>query len=207
MQKPLSNSKKCLASLAVFRNLYNTNKDVYGVLAEFLKSVFIQKGRHASFNTSQMREFLYSMYDFTVPEAVVATALKRFCQRKDGLYSIIDTSKFKEIEPINQYYTETSENHNRIFSRLCLFVEEQKKKTLTEAEKELLTQDLCTFLIEDRTDTENLLLVSSFILKNMTDESFHKDLNRVKEGVVLYTGLQYSNTVLSQRFHHNSPCK
>ena len=45
MENTLENSK-CLASLAVFRELYDNQKDVYGVISEFLKEIISSENKY-----------------------------------------------------------------------------------------------------------------------------------------------------------------
>ena len=45
----ISDKRKCMASLAVFRDLYNTKRDIYSVIAEFAKLALAEKAL-SSFN-------------------------------------------------------------------------------------------------------------------------------------------------------------
>ena len=49
----ISDKRKCMASLAVFRDLYNTKRDIYSVIAEFAKLALAEKAL-SSFNLQQM---------------------------------------------------------------------------------------------------------------------------------------------------------
>ena len=49
----ISDKRKCMASLAVFRDLYNTKRDIYSVIAEFAKLALAENAL-SSFNLQQM---------------------------------------------------------------------------------------------------------------------------------------------------------
>ncbi len=66
----IKEASRRLASLAVFRELYNSNKDVYGVIAEFLNEIIATKGLH-QFNLTDIANLLNTTFDFSIPEAVV----------------------------------------------------------------------------------------------------------------------------------------
>lgn len=93
MTKTIEESK-CLASLAVFRELYNSEKDIYGIISEFLLEQIISNSKH-SFNLSEITNLLNESYDFSIPEAVVRTSLNRIksITKSEGLYSIDNLSE------------------------------------------------------------------------------------------------------------------
>lgn len=64
---------KCLASLAVFRELYNSEKDIYGIIGEFLKEIISTNGKH-QFTLNEITQLLNDTYDFKIHEAVVNTS-------------------------------------------------------------------------------------------------------------------------------------
>lgn len=64
----IKEESKCLASLAVFRELYNNNRDIYAVIGEFLKEIISTNGKH-QFSLTEITRLLNDTYDFTIPEA------------------------------------------------------------------------------------------------------------------------------------------
>ena len=63
-----------MASLAVFRDLYNKKRDIYSVIAEFVKLAIAEKAL-SSFNLQQMVNIINQEYGFDLPVAVVKRAL------------------------------------------------------------------------------------------------------------------------------------
>ena len=55
-----------LASVVLFRELYESDKDVYDVIAEFIKAALLFSQRW-SFNTTEAAEMLRSEFEFDNP--------------------------------------------------------------------------------------------------------------------------------------------
>lgn len=93
---------KCLASLAVFRELYNSEQDVYGIISEFLIEIILSNAKH-SFNLTEITHLLNNTYDFSIPEAVVRTSLNRIksLNKEDGAYTLGNFTKLKS-PPLSQ---------------------------------------------------------------------------------------------------------
>lgn len=88
----IKEESKCLASLAVFRELYNSDRDIYAVIGEFLKEIISTNGKH-QFSLTEITQLLNDTYDFTIPEAVIGTSLSRFGKsltKTQGIYTVID---------------------------------------------------------------------------------------------------------------------
>ncbi|MBQ8484861.1 MAG: hypothetical protein IJ534_01800 [Bacteroidaceae bacterium] len=69
----ISDKRKCMASLAVFRDLYDKRRDIYSVISEFVKLAIAEKAL-ISFNLQQMVNVINQEYGFDLPMAVVKRA-------------------------------------------------------------------------------------------------------------------------------------
>ena len=195
MENTLENSK-CLASLAVFRELYDNQKDVYGVISEFLKEIISSENKY-QFGLTEITLVLNESYDFKIPEAVVKTSLSRlpFLSKSNGVYSVnkpIDQIRNKEFqEKQNKIYN----NNNNVVNRLFTYIESQKKVTLSEAEKEIIVKSLCSFMLDESTVQEYSEYIGAFIVQCKSEDALLAQLDTIKEGVVLYTGLKYNSNL------------
>ena len=195
MENTLENSK-CLASLAVFRELYDNQKDVYGVISEFLKEIISSENKY-QFGLTEITLLLNESYDFKIPEAVVKTSLSRlpFLSKSNGVYSVnkpIDQIRNKEFqEKQNKIYN----SNNNVVNRLFIYIESQKKVTLSEAEKEIIVKSLCSFMLDESTVQEYSEYIGAFIVKCKSEDTLLAQLDTIKEGVVLYTGLKYNSNL------------
>ncbi|MFZ3301117.1 MAG: hypothetical protein WA152_00180 [Microgenomates group bacterium] len=62
-------------------------------------------------------------------------------------------------------------------------------------EKEKIVHSFCSFIIDESAAQEYSEYVSAFILKGRQDSNFTSQLNIIKEGIVLYTGLKYNSSL------------
>jgi hypothetical protein len=93
------------------------------------------------------------------------------------------TEKQEEIQKSNQI----------IIENLFKFIEKEKKIQLTEKEREIIIRSFCSFIIDESTTQEYAEYISAFIVKNKTESA--SQLNVIREGVVLYTGLKYNSNL------------
>ena len=185
-------NKRRIASLALFRNLYNEGRsDIMTILCEFAKSVIHSKHLTA-FTPTQIKNELKDEYEFKIPEYVVETVIKKFCHKENSKYYPNEDSAPQKV---NAQEIERIENsHEVVFSKLVSYVEEKTSNVLSPDDKEKLFQSFCGFLI-DETDVKYGEYISSFIIETQNDPESSSLLKTIKEGVVLYTGIQYNDNI------------
>ena len=186
------NNRKRIASLALFRHLYNGHSDVISILAEFCKLI-IQKDALTAFSATEIKQKLLLNFDFVIPDSVVETVLKRFCKKDNGIYM----SKPAEIYIANllEELRNLENNTESVLSQLSKYVEEKLHKELTQNDKNEIIQNFCRFLIEDDTEGEYSDYISAFIINNQKEDALKEQLKKIKEGVILYTGIKYNDNI------------
>lgn len=195
--KNCNEESKCLASLAVFRELYNSEKDIYGIISEFLKEIISANGKH-QFTLNEITQLLNDTYDFKIPEAVISTSLNRFkdsLEKSYGLYTITNQTAFNVTGKLTSTHTAIQHNNGLIIENLFRFIAEEKKILLSEEEKEKIVNSFCSFIIDESTTQEYSDYVSAFIVKGKQEVPFTTQLNTIREGVVLYTGLKFNSSL------------
>ena len=65
-----------LASVAVFKKLFNESKDLYDIIAEFIKNV-ISSSKLNIFSLCDLHNAVCSKFNFDIPESVFKTTLKK----------------------------------------------------------------------------------------------------------------------------------
>lgn len=193
----IKEESKCLASLAVFRELYNSDRDIYAVIGEFLKEIISTNGKH-QFSLTEITQLLNDTYDFTIPEAVIGTSLSRFGKsltKAQGIYTVIDKDAFTVTGRLTGTHDEIQNNNETVINDLILFIEKETNSKLTDEEKEKVVHSFCSFIIDESTNQQYSEFVSAFIVKEKKDAGFISRLNTIKEGVVLYTGLKYNSNL------------
>jgi hypothetical protein len=198
LSKNLSD-KNLLASLAVFRGLEEKGKSTNEIITEFLVDI-IKTQKLYSFSVAELNSFLNGIYDFQIPDAVIAVALKgiTFLKKENQIYSIQDRSKLSE------YDLETEKNNRLkdfevIFTMLCKFIEDKNQKSLDENEKKRIEHAFANYILDNKIDNGYSDSISMFIINNKHDEMFMNNLKTIKEGVIIYTGLKYNPNFKTDR--------
>lgn len=188
----ISDKRKCMASLAVFRDLYDKRKDIYSVISEFVKLAIAEKAL-ISFNLQQMVNVINQEYGFDLPVAVVKRAL--------GKLSFLDINKFSytikqdavfDADEIRKNTNDENAKNQKAFDSLYKFVEMKTKKELTVQEKTELCNDFCAFIIDDTTVSKYGKYILQFIIERSNDKEFIEQFNQIKQGVVIFVGLNYN---------------
>jgi len=193
--KDCKNESKCLASLAVFRGLYNSKNDVYSVISEFLKEIIISHSKH-QFSLTEITQLLNTTFNFQLPDAIVQTALKRidFLVKEQGLYIANNLASQKRPE-INETQEQQQVKNNVILEQLFAYIRETQKVELTKEQKEIVVDSFCSFLLDDSNGHEYSEYISAFIISRSKELDFTNQLNFIKEGVVLYSGIKYNSNI------------
>lgn len=195
MRQIKENNNRLLASLAVFRELYNAEKDVYGIISVFLNDL-IKTNNLYSFSLNEITEKLNSTFEFDVPTAVVKTSLARlsFIKKTRTDYIVNDVSKIR-VHTIDEKQDKILSNNETIIHNLFKFIEGEKGAILTAAQKEKVSHSFCCFLLDLNNGDEYIEYITAFILKNESDVNFKNQLNLIREGVILYSGIKYNNNL------------
>lgn len=193
--KTLKEENTLLASLAVFRELYNSERDVYGTIASFLNEIIRIEALY-SFTLNDITSKLNSTYEFTIPDAVVKTSLGRlsYLQKERTSYVVQDVSKIKD-DFLDEKQKQIKANNNNIYEKLTQFVELKLSRKLNDNEKETLFHSFCNFIIDQSNGNSFLEFITSFIVENEDDESFLQQINQIREGVILYSGIKFNNNL------------
>jgi hypothetical protein len=183
---------KLLASLSVFRELFNAEKDIYGVISVFLNDI-IKTNNLLTFSLNEISTLLNQTYDFEIPPSVIGTSLGRlkYLEKTLGSYIVNDINKVKERE-IDSKQIQITGNNNEIINKLFVFIETDKNVNLTSIEKEKISHSFCAFLLDESNGNEYIEYITAYILKNEFDENFKSQLNQIREGVILYSGIKYN---------------
>lgn len=195
MDACIKEESKVLASLAVFRQLYDQDEDIYGVISEFLTYIIENKGMY-KFSATEITDVLNNTFDFLIPEAVVKTSigrLKPYITRDNGYY-LVNANTKKSSSVVSKIQQDTISNNNIIIESLFDYIESKKTSSLTELEKEKIVHSFCSILLDSSNGEQYAEYISSFILDN-SNTDFQNSLNQIREGVLLYSGLKYNNII------------
>jgi hypothetical protein len=79
-----------------------------------------------------------------------------------------------------------------VVDELVKYISELREKELSESDIESIHSSLIAFLLGSQISEGSSREISSFIIKNKGNVEIHKNLNEVKEGLVLYSGIRYT---------------
>lgn len=189
-------NNKLIASIVVFKELHDKDKDVYDVICEFLKNTIIHTKKW-SFNSTEITKLLESEFDFKIPEAVVKTTLKNrlvkngFIRMERGDYYVnnIESNTNPEFESMliekNKKYKETEEE-------FISYIQSKTGKKLNDKELNIIRDNINQYLLGNGVHEEYTQDISAYIVQKKNDKVFQEKLNQIREGLVLYTGIRYT---------------
>lgn len=199
--------RRLLASAALFRQLHENKKDVYDVLAQFIRSS-ISWSSSWSFNVTECSAILEKYFGFKIPDAVIRTCLKKRLKRagelslNQGIYAT--TEAFIRADSLKEDYTSIQSEQRYIIDTLTEHVEKVTARGLSEPERYELSADFHSYFLGGLKPCANSLLISEFIVKYSSDAEFTEKLNRVEEGLILYGGICHSSSLANHEPWRNN---
>lgn len=188
--------KTLLASVVLFRELYDSDKDIYDVIAEFTKAAIFFSGKW-TITATEASQLLTSEFGLSIPEAVVSTTLKQRLSRKDGVlvpekgqYTVVK-EKLDAAHRLSDELAELRKKQDALLDQLSAHVE-GIRGALTDDEKSSLTHAFCQYLFEENKSAPFFDEISTFIINNQNRPGFTGQLNAVREGFVLYDGVRHT---------------
>jgi hypothetical protein len=184
---------KVLTSAALFRALYDNNKDIYDVVSEFIRSTVILNSTW-SFNATECTANLYKDFGFQLPDAIVNTCLRSRLVKSGeltvnhGVYSV--TKNFEHSSSIQSEYESTKGEYDEILKELVRHVKGRSTILVDESKLRSAFND---FLLYENYTKEYAEYISHFLIANQDNVLFKEKLNRIEEGLVLYTGIRYTS--------------
>ena len=141
-----------------------------------------------------MKNRLFEVFGFDIPEAVVRTTVRglQFIKTENSIYHVNqielkDNSVFEEMKAVAEA------NNTDIIDLLIAFAQETNPSSAIWADA--LTQEFIAYLLDDQQTTaagNYTDLIGRFILKNESDEKIQSALTAIREGSILYIGLNHN---------------
>lgn len=186
------NTASILAAFATLKSLSDEKKyqSPYQILGEFIRYVITTVPLYR-FSAIEMKGHLTEFFGFIIPEAVIKTSLKNI----DGL-SLCDriyNVSMNEIDTGREFEIKQKEANDCNFVIIQKLVQYISIRTGESVDEEILTKELINFLIEDTTYASSKYsgLIGEFILINEQNTEIQDNLNKIREGSILYLGLSY----------------
>ncbi len=191
------NANNLLASVALFSELYNSEKysNITDIIAEFIKGVVVTENKWSTTPT-EMTSLLEKVYGLKIPEAVVRSTIRNrlndVCKNASGIFHF-DKKISEDFKSLDKEYITLKEIHNDILGYLLEFIKKRSNTEINEKEKVIIEDNFQKFLMDNGISEKYTDVISAFIIKNSVDTLFRKNLNLVREGIILYQGIKYSS--------------
>lgn len=189
-----TNTMSIMASFATLKSLSDTKKyqSPYQLLREFINYIILSDSLY-SFSAIEMKNRLNSHFCFSIPEAVVKTALKHMegAILSEGIYNI-SKAEVHANTLFEETKKESDDYESRILQLLSEYISVRTGNTMVS--EKMLSQELSNFLLEDVSSCSTTYseFIGEFVLKNEQNQEIQEGLNRIREGSILYMGLSHS---------------
>lgn len=188
----ISNVKKCMASLAVFRNLYENNKDIYYVISEFAAQIIVTNGIHGTCDLSDIMGKMREEYGFEVPSSVLKNALKKLkFVNIEKTRVIINDTEFPNPSDTLKEYEKHKQNNDSLLNKFVSFVEESEKRKIDEIEKETITTDFCKYIVDETITSKYGSYILTFIVNHKEDQEIKDQISLIRDGAISFVGLSF----------------
>ena len=186
-------SPAILASYATFKELYNERKyrSPYQILAEFIKYIVLTENTY-SFSLLKMKQDLKRVFGFELPTAVIKHAVKSIdgVTKKATIDYVVNNKQLIENTEFASLRKETEEENIKLSKLLLDYAHEYHSDQYIL--EDVLVQDFIAYLIDENSNTKNHDLISEFILKNSDNVEIRESIESIRQGAVLYIGLNYN---------------
>lgn len=196
------------SALALFQSLYKAQKgDVYTIIERFILVGVKSKGL-VSFTKEDLAQLLKETFNIDIPFSVIQKCIISYqdvFKYTHGKYVVIN-SMDEEIDKIISDIQEIELYKESIIAEVISYFETNKNIVLSEEEKSIVSHLFFDFLIdkEKREDNELCLPITQFIIEKEHDIDFQRFINSIREGMVIYKGIRYSDSPNDSSWESNT---
>ncbi|MEO0684686.1 MAG: hypothetical protein AAFY76_06460, partial [Cyanobacteria bacterium J06649_11] len=167
-------------------------ENIFEIIRQLVKKI-CHDHNLLQFNEYKISNLLNSDYGFKLPPSVIKSASSSIKQvtRENGQFTFNEKNDYVESGELD----EISESHAQIKDKLVAFVESKIDHALDETEKTDLLQGLSSFLLDSSARSMFSEYIGAFVLGCSRDEELYSQLQIIKEGFILYNGLEYEANV------------
>lgn len=182
-----------MASLAVFKNMYDSHQDIFSIISEFCRIIIFQE-HLKSFDVFRMADLMRSRYGFELPNAILKTSIKRlkFLDTSHGTYTLNSDLNISESEELVEKLDIEENENEKIYQSLFDYASNKLGASFESVDKKELKDEFCSFTMDSESSLNYRDLISGFIVSRENDSSFQKRINQIKQGMIIYAGLTYN---------------
>lgn len=195
------------SALALFQSLFRSHGgDIYTVIERFILAG-VTSQHLSTFTVSKVGEILSSQFNINIPNTIIQRCInnQKLFQYKRGEYFVINAPE-DEIKELLSDLARIDEQNDTIVSGLFEEIEHRHLVTLNDAERNEIRQVFFDFVKDREKDSsfKYFIDIYKYIVKNEKDENFQKALDAIKEGMIIYHGIRYSETSDHKTWKHDT---
>lgn len=185
------------SALALFQTLFRSHGgDIYTVIERFILAG-VSSQHLSTFTISKVGEILSSQFNINIPNSIIQRCIcnQQLFQYKRGEYYVINSPE-DEINNLLSELAKIDEQNETIVSGLFEEIEHRHLISLNEAERNEIRKFFFDFVKDREKDSsfKYFIDIYQYIVKNEKDEGFQKALDAIKEGMIIYHGIRYTET-------------
>ena len=186
------------SALALFQSLYKTQKgNIYTIIERFILVGVKSKGL-LSFTNEEIVTLLKETFNIEIPFTIIKKCInyhQEVFKYSHDKYVVLKPNN-EEIDSIINEMKRIEGFKVTVIEELVQFLEEYKKITVTDNEKKRISQTFFNFIVDKEQVNENeyRLYITEFIIRKEKDVNFQEFINSMKEGMIIYRGIRYSDS-------------
>jgi hypothetical protein len=184
-----------LASMALFRQLYDDDSNILKVIEYFIIDVIKDKGI-SNFTLPVIADYVNQEYLFDIPEAIFRRCLKNLKKQSlitqfENNYIVMDKLKTQRQPNLESMTIEIQRDHNFIIESLFNFIESHLKRDIQDNEKPEIIKTFIDYFVNENGKSKYSDYVNAFIISLKGNIEYISKLSSIKEGIIIYSGIRF----------------
>ena len=182
------------SALALFQSLFKAKKgDIYTIINRF---IIIAVKNKISFSIEDIAPALKKQFQIEIPLAVIRKCIGQENYKYNKGKFFLTSQYDGEIEQLSKELADIDSTNENVISDFLSFLGSKLLSELTDKEKSVATKQFYDYIVDKDTLSSSLpyyKFITEFIINHENDEHFQSTLDNLKEGIVIYNGIKYSN--------------
>lgn len=190
----ITNTKRGLASLAVFRQAYEQKKDIYAIISAYIQSIIYARSLQ-TFTSVQMAKWLKEDDGFDIVDSIVRLSIRRLAYvKKEKDVFIVDNASInrREAEDQSNQCQQFKTKYEGFVDSLCTYIATEEGLTLTAEIRKEIEEGFCGFILDDSQKPKYVTRIASFFIAQQGNTELMRQCDYIRETLVAVIGLNYN---------------
>lgn len=185
------------SALALFQSLYKSHKgDIFTIVERFIL-VGVRSQHLSSVTIEKVSQLLRDLFNIEIPKTIIQKCVnnQQTFQYKKGEYIVVSEPQ-QEIDDLLAELNEIDNKNDTIVTELYEYIEHKNLVNLSSKEREEIREVFFDYIKDREIESNNkyFLDITQFIIYHEGDNDFLASLDAIKEGMIIYRGIRYSET-------------